>query len=92
MGRSPGQTVQSILFVECSAKVPSLNTGKDRDYSDERARARARAHTHTHTHIPAVALRRDLYFLKLCLYQLNVSSFASYLISSHMPFILWFIQ
>lgn len=33
-GRSPGRTVQSVMLVECSEKVPSLNPGKERDYPD----------------------------------------------------------
>jgi hypothetical protein len=34
IGRSPGWTVLSIMLVECSQKVPSLNPGKDTDYRD----------------------------------------------------------
>jgi hypothetical protein len=30
IGWSPGWTVQSIMLVECSEKVPSLNPGKER--------------------------------------------------------------
>jgi hypothetical protein len=34
IGRSPAWMVLSVMLVECSEKVPSLNPGKDRDYPD----------------------------------------------------------
>lgn len=34
IGKTAGWMIQSIMLVECTQKVPSLNPGQDTDHSD----------------------------------------------------------